>query len=134
MNNEIFVFGSNESGRHGAGAAKIALEKYGAVYGCGFGHFGNSFAIPTKNHKLETLPLNIIQEYVDAFILYARGIYFTNFSMKFKVTRIGCGLAGYKDEHIAPLFKMASLNCMFDEKWKPHLKTGLIIHDFWGTF
>lgn len=98
--NEIFVFGSNLAGRHGAGAAKIAL-KWGAVYGQGVGLHGNTYAIPTKDGQIKTLPINIIKQFVDDFILFAEN----NTELKFLVTAIGCGLAGYKETDIAPLFK-----------------------------
>jgi len=99
---EIFVFGSNEAGIHGAGAAKQAL-KFGAKMGAGIGANGNTYAIPTKNKNIETLPLSKIKEYVDDFIKHAENYP----SHKFLVTQIGCGLAGYTPEDIAPLFRKA---------------------------
>ena len=113
----IFVFGSNELGFHGSGAAKTALLHYGAVYGKSYGHYGNSFAIPTKDRDIQTLPLETIKMYVQGFLAYARG----HRKAKFKVTRIGCGLAGYTNEQIAPLFKGATINCFFDSAWRPYL-------------
>lgn len=98
---EIFVFGSNEAGRHGAGAANHAYVKFGAEMGCGFGHTGRTFAIPTKDWYIDTLPLEVIQFYVKRFYDYA--IY--NPRYQFLITEIGCGLAGYKPEQIAPMFK-----------------------------
>lgn len=98
--NQVFVFGSNLAGRHGAGAAKQAL-KFGAVYGEGVGLFGQTYAIPTKDHNIVTLPISKIKLYVDDFISFARD----NTKYQFLVTRIGCGLAGYTDKEIAPLFK-----------------------------
>jgi hypothetical protein len=112
-----FVFGSNEAGIHGAGAAQHAYKKCGARYGKGYGHEGDSFAIPTKNEDIRTLPLDIINAYVAGFLAFATG----RRKMKFMVTRIGCGLAGYTDAQIAPMFVGAPLNCIFDEKWKPYL-------------
>lgn len=97
---DIFVFGSNESGFHGAGAAYTALS-FGAKIGKGFGHKGNSFAIPTKDWLIKQLPLNVIKFYVDRFIAYTE----TFPDYNYYVTKIGCGLAGYKVENIAPLFK-----------------------------
>jgi hypothetical protein len=117
MAKAIFVFGSNEAGIHGAGAALFAYQKRGARYGFGYGHSGESFAIPTKNEDIQTLPLIMIQGYVTGFLAYAYG----KRKLKFMVTRIGCGLAGYKDHQIAPMFEGAPLNCMFDEKWRPYL-------------
>lgn len=110
----IFVFGSNEAGIHGAGAALEARKNYGAKIGIGFGHIGNSFAIPTKDKNIETLPLNQIQKYVDMFIAYAQATP----TEKYLVTRIGCGLAGYKDSDIAPMFKNAPNNCELPEGWR----------------
>lgn len=102
----IFVFGSNLAGRHGAGAALFAAKNHGAVYGVGMGLQGNSYAIPTKNRNIETLPLGYIQEYVDIFIKYARA----NPDLQFQLTAIGCGLAGYKPEQIAPMFAQVPPN------------------------
>ena len=100
---EVFVFGSNEAGKHGKGAALTAKEKFGAVQGEGFGHRGMSFAIPTKDSNIKTLPLSEIEKYVDKFILKATGSRFT-----YLVTEIGCGLAGYSPKDIAPFFEGAA--------------------------
>ncbi|MDE5733750.1 MAG: hypothetical protein K2H83_01250 [Duncaniella sp.] len=97
--NEVFVFGSNLAGRHGGGAARAALNRFGAVWGQGVGLQGQSYAIPTMQGGVET-----IKPYVDEFIDFAR----SHTGLKFYVTRIGCGIAGFKDEEIAPLFKEAS--------------------------
>ena len=99
----IFCFGSNLAGRHGAGAAKCAVQEHGAVYGQGYGLQGNSFAIPTKDEDLNTLPVTRIAKYVNSFVRFAQ----LNPEMTFQVTRIGCGLAGLKPEEVAPLFKDA---------------------------
>jgi hypothetical protein len=114
MKNTIFVFGSNEAGRHGKGAALTAYKEYGAVYGQGYGLQGVSFAIPTKDEGLKTLPLNKIRGYVDSFIKFA----LLNPDLKFSITRIGCGLAGYEDADIAPLFKTAPENCILPVGWR----------------
>lgn len=98
--NEIFVFGSNESGRHGKGAAKTAL-RFGAKLGVGNGISGNSYGIPTKNAKIRTLGQTKINKYVQEFIEYAK----ENKHKVFLVTEIGCGLAGYSAEDIAPMFQ-----------------------------
>jgi len=113
---EIFVFGSNQAGRHGAGAALIAAKRYGAVRGVPFGLQGQSFAIPTKNKYLQTLSVKTISLYVQKFIDYN----FLHFYQKFFITRVGCGLAGLKDEQIAPLFRGA-VNCSFPEQWEEYL-------------
>lgn len=98
----IFVFGSNEVGRHGKGAAKYAL-RWGAIYFRGVGLQGRTYAIPTKDKSIKTLPLDKIQVYVDEFIDFA----IAHQELKFLVVEIGCMLAGYKPEQIAPLFKRA---------------------------
>ena len=94
--NEIFVFGSNEAGMHGGGAAKTAQEKFGAIYGVPFGLMGQSFAIPTKDTRIETLPLSDILNYLVSFIKFA----IDNPQLKFYLTKIGCGLAGYTTNDI----------------------------------
>lgn len=96
--NEIFVFGSNLEGMHAGGAARIAYEKFGAVWGKGVGLHGKTYAIPTMHGGVEK-----IKPYVDDFIAFAR----QNPDMKFLVTRIGCGIAGFTDNEMAPLFKDA---------------------------
>ena len=95
---EIFVFGSNLAARHGGGAARAANMKFGAEWGVGVGLTGQSYAIPTMQGGVET-----IKPYVDEFIRFAQ----ENPGLKFLVTRIGCGIAGFKDEEIAPLFDKA---------------------------
>lgn len=109
----IFVFGSNLAGRHGKGAALYAKQHYGAVYGNGVGPQGSSYAIPTKRANLKVLPVEEIQKYVEGFITYARA----HPTLKFQVTRVGCGLAGYKDSDIAPLFKGVPPNCEMPTEW-----------------
>ena len=101
--NEIFVFGSNLSGRHGKGAAKTALS-WGAIWGQGAGLQGRTYGIPTKTADVrKTLPVEAIRLYVDRFIQDAK----EHSDKIFLVTEIGCGLAGYKPKDIAPLFKDA---------------------------
>ena len=115
MNNKkVFVFGSNLAGRHGKGAALTAYRSHGAIYGQGMGMQGNSYAIPTKDEEINTLPLNKIKQYVDVFLKFAM----LNPEMKFEVTRIGCGLAGYEDHEIAPMFKNAPENCILPVGWR----------------
>jgi len=99
-NNEVFIFGSNESGFHGAGAAKVALNKFGAVWGTGDGPQGQSYGISTKDRKLRVLSLDKIQIKVARFLRYAA----QHPDKKFLVTKIGTGLAGYSPRDIAPLF------------------------------
>lgn len=117
MPKQIFVFDSNTAGIHGAGAALFAYKSKGARYGDGYGQRGESFAIPTKDDRVETLPLDLISCFVAGFLAYAT----CKPKLSFYVTRIGCGLAGYKNEDIAPLFMGAPTNCMFDMEWQPIL-------------
>lgn len=96
--NEIFVFGSNLAGAHGGGAARIAAVRFGAIMGQGVGLQGQSYAIPTMQGGVET-----IRPYVDEFIEFA----IAHKEYKFLVTRIGCGIAGFRAREIAPLFAAA---------------------------
>ncbi len=109
----VFVFGSNLAGRHGAGAAKFAREWRGAEPGIGVGLRGQSYALPTKGRSLEVLPLSEIKEHVDAF----KAVAARRQDLRFQVTRVGCGLAGYQDTDIAPLFDAASENVMLPGVW-----------------
>ncbi len=95
---EIFVFGSNLAGMHGGGAAYAAWRKFGAIMGQGVGLQGQSYAIPTMQGGVET-----IRPYVDEFIAFAKA----HPELFFYVTRIGCGIAGFRNEEIAPLFTAA---------------------------
>jgi len=95
---QVFVFGSNLQGAHGGGAARLAHERFGAVWGQGVGLQGRSYAIPTMQGGVET-----IRPYVDEFIEFA----YQHSEMTFLVTRIGCGIAGFTPMEIAPLFALA---------------------------
>lgn len=110
----VFVFGSNLAGRHGKGAALYARQHHGAVYGQGSGLQGNSYGIPTKGRSLQTLPLEVIEMYVKDFLKFATD----HPELTFEVTRIGCGLAGYNDWQIAPMFKGAPSNCNLPDGWR----------------
>lgn len=112
--NRVFVFGSNLAGKHGAGAARFALTYHGAIYGQGVGRQGNSYAIPTKGYRMKPLSLALIARHVADFIAYATA----HPELRFTVTRIGCGLAGYTDRDIAPFFKGAPGNCELPEGWR----------------
>lgn len=126
----VFVFGSNEAGIHGAGAAAYAYSHHNAAYGLGFGFspFGFtarnvewmpcSFAIPTKDWNIETLPLEHIRFYVGRFIDFAEA----NPQLTFFVTAVGCGLAGLKPSDMAPLFEDAPPNCILPEEFRPFLE------------
>ena len=96
--NEIFVFGRNLAGAHGGGAAYTAYRKFGAIWGQGVGLQGQSYAIPTMQGGVET-----IKPYVDEFIAFAKA----HPELIFLVTRVGCGIAGFTNEEISPLFSAA---------------------------
>jgi len=110
----VFVFGSNLAGIHGAGAARCALEEHGAIWGQGIGMQGNSYGIPTKDAQIQTLVLREIAIHVFGFLAFAR----SHPELTFQVTRIGCGLAGYVDAEIAPMFSGAPDNCILPEGWR----------------
>lgn len=115
---EVFVFGSNLAGHHGGGAARMAYEHFGAEWGVGVGPTGQCYAIPTMQGGLDT-----IRPYVDEFIEYAKA----HPMNRFLVTRVGCGIAGFTDEQMAPLFGEAMFvpNITLPIEWK------LIIDDRW---
>jgi hypothetical protein len=123
--NAIFVFGSNEAGYHGAGAAKFALMHKGAIMRKGIGHHGQSYALPTKDHQIRTLPIDKVKAYIHNFRCYAE-IYP---HLQFQVTCVGCGLAGFEHQQIAPLFFGSPDNCWFDTAWQPWLGE---THQYWG--
>lgn len=116
---EIFVFGSNLAGRHGKGAALEARNKHGAKYGQGVGLQGNSYAIPTKDAHLQTLSLAQIRFFVSTFLDTANN----RPDLTFRLTPIGCGLAGYKPEQIAPMFCDAPPNVVLPEEFSAVLGT-----------
>lgn len=111
---DIFVFGSNLAGRHGAGAALYAKKHHGAINGQGEGMQGNSYGIPTKDEWLRTRGLVEIEKSVMRFLRVAR----EHPHLTFHVTPIGCGLAGYKREQIRPMFMDMPDNCRFAETWE----------------
>lgn len=115
----IFVFGSNEAGRHGKGAALHAKRFHGAKNGVGNGPQGNAYGIPTKDKNLETLPLKEIDAYIGEFVAYAKA----HPELTFQVTQVGCGLAGFKGFQIAKSFAFFNPppNCQFDSRWKQWL-------------
>ncbi len=105
----VFVFGSNYAGRHGAGAAKEAAQRWGAEYGRGIGRTGHAYGIPTKDEALRPLSLAAIGDHTQVFLAYAA----LHPELHFYVTRVGCGLAGYTEEQIRPMFEGAPDNCGF---------------------
>ncbi|TCM67779.1 hypothetical protein EC844_10773 [Acinetobacter calcoaceticus] len=117
----IFVFGSNMAGTHAGGAAKIALQHFGASKGVGRGWAGQSFAIPTMNEHLQQMPLSQIQHYIDDFKIYVKH----HPKMKFFITAVGCGVAGYKVEEIAPMFKGISHKVIFPASFRPFVEKTL---------
>lgn len=116
--NQLFVFGSNLAGVHGAGAAKFAHNELGAKWGCGMGYTGRCYAIATKDLEIETMSLYLIECQVMLF----KKLAFENSRFDYIISKIGCGLAGYDDSEIAPMFKLAPDNCIFHEDWKEYLE------------
>lgn len=122
----VFVFGSNERGIHGAGAAQVAAQRYGAPRGPSgargpLGPGMRCYAIATKDASIRrALPLAAIQRQVEDFLFFAA----SRPDRLMWVTRIGCGLAGYADAEIAPMFRGAPCNCSFAEAWRPFLEDG----------
>lgn len=113
---EIFVFGSNLAGRHGKGAAAFARRFHGARQGQGKGLQGHSYGIPTKDEQVRTLPLGKVRAHVAEFLAFAR----SRPDLRFYVTPVGCGLAGFKRSEIKPLFADMPANCRFAESWDEH--------------
>ncbi|APX62400.1 A1S_2505 family phage non-structural protein [Acinetobacter schindleri] len=119
--NTVFVFGSNMAGLHAGGAARTALEHFGAVEGVGRGWSGQSYAIPTMNEHLQQMPLSQIQHYIDDFKIYTKNHPKNNYFL----TSVGCGIAGYKVEEIAPMFKGISHNVIFPQSFRPFVEKPL---------
>jgi hypothetical protein len=122
----IFVFGSNLDGFHDGGAARFAAERCGAVRGVGEGLIGSSYAIPTLGSNFSAIHIEDVGAAITRFMDFAA----RRMDMTFKVTRIGCGIAGYHNGDIAPMFNPVLPNCLFDEAWKPYLSEDA---QFWGT-
>ena len=114
----IFVFGSNLAGQHAGGAARTAHKYFGAVMGVGRGWAGQSFAIPTLNEHLQQMPLSQIEHYVEDFKVYAKN----HPKMKYFLTPIGCGIAGYQIKDIAPFFKGISANVILPQSFQPYVE------------
>ena len=100
---EIFVFGSNLSGIHGAGAAREAYENFRAIWGVGDGIMGQSYVLPTKGKDITFIPLSEVETHIKNFLVFAK----RNENMCFWMTRVGCGLAGFRDEQIATLLSVS---------------------------
>lgn len=118
--NRIFVFGSNLDGIHGGGAARYAYKYCGAQWENGEGLQGTSYAIPTKKNTAISLRLEEVRIHVDRFIEFA----WEHRELQFFVTRIGCGLAGFTDDDIAPMFKDAPPNCELPDGWEQYTSDG----------
>ncbi len=112
--NQIFVFGSNMAGRHGRGAALTARVKFGAQYGVGVGPTGRCYAIPTKDARLNVLPLNVIEQYILQFMEYAK----QHPELEFLLTPIGTGLAGYTMDQLASILPELPDNVILTFKLK----------------
>lgn len=122
----VWVFGSNQRGFHGAGAALVAVREFGAKPGYGEGFWGNSYGIPTKNYDLKVRSFHEIEASVKKFIRYA----YLNPEKMFFLTRVGCGYAGFSDEEIAPLFlKAPKRNCNFPLPWRKFFLEGFYEKD-----
>lgn len=114
----VFVFGSNLPGYHGAGAALYARQHYGAIMYRGRGIQNRSYAIPTKDWDLRVLPLDRIKPFVDEFAEFALNYEIARPEIVFRLTAIGCGLAGYLPDQMAPMFKHCPPNCYYPVEWK----------------
>ena len=125
--NQVFVFGSNTQGRHGKGAALTAITKFGAIYGQSKGLQGQSYAIVTKELRSNYNPVTLdeIKQGVDNFIQFTKD----NTHLTFFVVEIGCNLAYFTVEEIAPLFKMATRlkNVYLPQRFIDNLQTGFTI-------
>jgi hypothetical protein len=110
----VFVFGSNRAGVHGGGAARVAWKEYGAKWGTGEGLMGRSYGIPTKDDHIESLSIDQVAGHVARFLAIA----IAHPELTFAVTRVGCGLAGFTDVDIAPMFADAPANCELPEGWR----------------
>lgn len=112
--NTIFVFGANKQGRHGKGSALEAKLNWGAIYGQGEGRQGQSYGIPTKETPYKSLSLDEVRNHVNIFIEYANN----HPELEFYVVKIGCNLAGFREEQIKPLFSNAPKNCILPVGWE----------------
>jgi hypothetical protein len=110
----VFVFGSNLEGRHGKGAAYEAHIHWGAVRGVGAGPTGMAYALPTKSTPRQTLSLEEISKHVEEFLVYVK----QHPELTFLVTKVGCGLAGFSESQIAPMFAHIPTNCILPAGWR----------------
>ncbi len=112
--NEIFVFGSNLAGRHGAGAARQAWREFGAKWGIGEGFTGQCYAFPTLDENLQQLPMERLEQARDRLYQTCRS--FTGW--RFLLTKVGCGLAGYPEAQMRALFAQPEPNLILPEDWR----------------
>jgi len=111
--NEIFVFGSNLAGNHAGGAARQAMESFGAIYGMGEGLTGDCYAFPTLDQNFERLPYEVLVQSRDVFYRCANA----HPHLEFKMTAVGTGIAGYSEETMKSLFKSPPVNVAPPEEW-----------------
>lgn len=116
---QVFVFGSNLAGNHRKGAAKTALDKFGAMQGVGRGWSGQSFAIPTQNEHLQPMPLHQVEHYINDFKIYTQN----HPKQTYFVTAVGCGSTGFPVQDIAPMFKGISDNVILPIRFKAFLES-----------
>lgn len=121
---QYFVVGTNYAGRHGKGGALTALKFYGAKYGVAEGLQGRTYGIPTKDFKIQPLPLDVIAKHIAKFVEHTQSLEHYYF-----VTAVGTGLAGYKHSEIAPLFKGVK-NCWLPKVWQKYIENHDILHYF----
>lgn len=112
--NEIFVFGSNQGGRHAGGAARLAKDKFGAEEGVGEGLTGQSYAFPTLTAAFEKVSRAALETSRDRFFATARA----HPDQVFLLTKVGCGIAGFREDQIRPLFENAPSNVVLPEDWR----------------
>lgn len=122
----IFVFGSNLAGKHGKGAALMAMRHHGAIYGIGSGLMNRCYALPTKWTPWKPMTIGDVSVEVSSFLSCAA----SHPELQFQVTQVGCGLAGHDTRQMAQLFHEAPANCFFDTAWQPILGDR---HRYWGT-
>lgn len=123
QDNEVFVFGSNEEGLHMGGAANVAYHKFGAVWGEGEGHHGQSYAIPTLDSKLSKITRTELKRYISEFVGYV----LMNQNLTFYLTKIGCGIAGWDIEDVKELFWQVIEEERTEEADEQFLPANLII-------
>lgn len=120
----IFTFGSNEAGKHGKGAERVARVNFRAEYGVGQGPTGHAFALPIRDRHLKMLPLANIEKSVEDFLAYAK----LHQELNFFVTHMACAAGEYSDDQIGPLFARAPENCSLPDKWRIYVSQARAQH------